>query len=229
VALSRTNILYTVRLAPLIRSEPCSQPSLSLYPYHCSTLTHRVAGPIFFTLFPLLPLVHSALPLPISVPLFRTHSQGYRTNILYIVPLTPIGSLRAPAPALPLPISVPCSTLTHRVTGPIFFTLFSLLPLVHSALPLPISVPLFRTHSQGYRTNILYTVPSTLVGLLRTPALSPPSPYICIMFHTQGLQDQYSLYSSPYSYWFPQSPGPGPSPPSPYICTMFHTHRVAGP
>lgn len=53
------NLFILFPLLLLVPSEPWFQPSLSLYPYHCSTLIHRATGPVFFILFPLLPLVHS--------------------------------------------------------------------------------------------------------------------------------------------------------------------------
>jgi hypothetical protein len=79
----------------------------------------------------------------------------------------------------------------------------------------PYTCTMFHTHSQGYRTNIIYTVPLPPIGSLRAPAPAPLSRYLYHVPHSlTGSQDKYSLHCSPYSHWLAHSPGP--SPPSPY-------------
>jgi hypothetical protein len=108
--------------------------------------------------------------------------------MIYTVPFTPIGSLRAPIPAL-LPISV---TLFHTHsrgcrTNILYTVPFTPIGSLRTPIPalLPISVPLFHTRSRGYRTNILYTASLTRIDSLRdqVPALLPVSapffPFSC--------------------------------------------------
>jgi hypothetical protein len=81
--------------------------------------------------------------------------------------------------------------------GQIFFTLFSLLHwFTQNPGPSPYSAYIHTIvpHSQGCRTNILYTVPLTAVGSLRALAPVFSSPYICtIATHSQGYRTWMSI------------------------------------